>query len=74
MLTHWSRIVPNMSTDIRGHEALRHHHHHHYGMPFLPQEQCQLCLRQNCLYVLVLVLFSIVIVVCFSQLEKPAAS
>ena len=22
---HWSQFVPNMSTDIRGHEALRHH-------------------------------------------------
>ena len=21
MLTHWSQLVPNMSTDIRGHEA-----------------------------------------------------
>ena len=27
MLTHWSQFVPNMSTNIRGHEALRHHHH-----------------------------------------------
>ena len=25
MLTHWSQFVPNMSTDLRGHEALRHH-------------------------------------------------
>ena len=25
MLTHWSQFVPNMSADIRGHEALRHH-------------------------------------------------
>ena len=25
--THWSQFVPNMSTDIRGHEALHHHHH-----------------------------------------------
>ena len=25
MLTHWSQFVPNMSTDIRGHEALLHH-------------------------------------------------
>ena len=29
MLRHWSQLVPNMSTDIRGHKALRHHHHHH---------------------------------------------
>ena len=28
MLRHWSQFVPNMSTDIRGHEALPHHHHH----------------------------------------------
>ena len=28
MLRQWSQFVPNMSTDIRGHEALRHHHHH----------------------------------------------
>ena len=26
MLTDWSQLVPNMSTDIRGHEALLHHH------------------------------------------------
>ena len=26
MLTHWSQIVPNMSADIRGHEALLHLH------------------------------------------------
>ena len=26
MLQHWSQFVPNMSADIRGHEA-RHHHH-----------------------------------------------
>ena len=26
MLRHWSQFVPNMSTDIRGHEALHHHH------------------------------------------------
>ena len=25
MLTHWSQFVPNMSADIRGHEALHHH-------------------------------------------------
>ena len=25
MLTHWSQFVPNMSTDIRGHEALHDH-------------------------------------------------
>ena len=26
--THWpQRLVPNMSADIRGHEALHHHHH-----------------------------------------------
>ena len=29
VLRHWSQFVPNMSTDIRGHEALLHHHHHH---------------------------------------------
>ena len=29
------RHVPNMSTDIRGHEALHHHHHHHH--PNRPQ-------------------------------------
>ena len=32
MLMHWSQLVPNMSTDIRGHEAL-HPHHHHILMP-----------------------------------------
>ena len=26
MLRHWSQFVPNMSADIRGHEALYHHH------------------------------------------------
>ena len=26
MLRHWSQFVPNVSTDIRGHEALLHHH------------------------------------------------
>ena len=26
MLRHWSQFVPNMSTDIRGHEALPNHH------------------------------------------------
>ena len=26
MLRHWSQFVPNMSTDIRGHEALHHPH------------------------------------------------
>ena len=25
MLRHWSQFVPNMSTDIRGHEALHHY-------------------------------------------------
>ena len=25
MLRHWSQFVPNMSTDVRGHEALHHH-------------------------------------------------
>ena len=25
MLRHWSQFVPNMSTDIRGHETLHHH-------------------------------------------------
>ena len=29
MLRHCSQFVPNMSTDIRGHEALHHRHHHH---------------------------------------------
>ena len=27
MFMHWSQLGPNMSTDIRGHEALPHHHH-----------------------------------------------
>ena len=26
MLRHWPQLVPNMSTDIGGHEALHHHH------------------------------------------------
>ena len=26
IVRHWSQFVPNMSTDIRGHEALHHHH------------------------------------------------
>ena len=26
VLRHWSHFVPNVSTDIRGHEALHHHH------------------------------------------------
>ena len=34
MLRHWSQFVPNMSTDIRGHEALHHHH-------FRTQELCE---------------------------------
>ena len=25
MLRHWSQFVPNMSTDIQGHEALHYH-------------------------------------------------
>ena len=28
MLTHWSQFAPNMSSDIRGLEALHHRHHH----------------------------------------------
>ena len=28
VLRHWSQFVPNMSTDIGGHEALHHHHDH----------------------------------------------
>ena len=28
MLMHWSQLVPNMSIDICGHEALFHHHAH----------------------------------------------
>ena len=28
ILTHWSQLVPNMSINIWGHEALLHHHHH----------------------------------------------
>ena len=28
MLRHWSQFVPDISTDIRGHEALHYHHHH----------------------------------------------
>ena len=27
VIQHWSQFVPNMSTNIRGHEALLHHHH-----------------------------------------------
>ena len=27
MLRRWSQFVPNLLTDIRGHEALHHHHH-----------------------------------------------
>jgi len=27
VLRHWSQFVPNMSTDIRGHEALLHHYY-----------------------------------------------
>ena len=27
VLRHWSQFVPNMSTDIRGYEALLHHHY-----------------------------------------------
>ena len=27
MHTHWSQFVPNMSSDIQGHEALHHHRH-----------------------------------------------
>ena len=26
VLRHWAQFVPNMSTDIRGHEALHQHH------------------------------------------------
>ena len=28
LLIHWSQLVPNISTDICGHEALLHHHAH----------------------------------------------
>ena len=31
MLRHWSQFVPNMSTDIRGHETLLHHYHRQSG-------------------------------------------
>ena len=34
MLQHWSQFVPNMSTDIRGQEALHHHHHHYHAWLF----------------------------------------
>ena len=27
VLRHWSQLVPNVSTDIRGDEALPHHHY-----------------------------------------------
>ena len=38
MLTHWSQLVPNVLTDIRGHEALLHHHlHTHHRV----QEVCE---------------------------------
>ena len=30
MLRHWSQFVPNMSTDVRGHEDLHHHHHNRF--------------------------------------------
>ena len=36
MLRHWSQFVPNISTDIRGHEALHHHHHHIVCEPVWP--------------------------------------
>ena len=46
MLRQWSQFVPNMSTDIRGHEALhrhhRHHHHHHHHHHVQPRAQ-ELC-------------------------------
>ena len=29
MLRHWSQFVPDMSADLRGHEALHHHHLQH---------------------------------------------
>ena len=38
---HWSQFVPNMSTDIRGHEALQHHQH----IPSDPQ--CSSGVRYN---------------------------
>ena len=54
MLAHWSQLVPNMSTDTRGHEALLHHHHRrvqalcesrggHPGLPVLnsPRGLCK---------------------------------
>ena len=28
MLRHWSQFVPDISTDIRGHQALHHHQNH----------------------------------------------
>ena len=28
MLRHWSQLVPNMSTDIWGHQVSHHRHHH----------------------------------------------
>ena len=33
---HWSQFVPNMSTDIRGHEVL-----HHHPSPLRAQELCE---------------------------------
>ena len=35
VLRQWSQFVPNMSTDIRGHESLLHHHHGSKALVFL---------------------------------------
>ena len=35
MLRYWSQFVPNVSTDIRGHEALHHHHPFLEGVPLV---------------------------------------
>ena len=43
-LNHWSHFVPNISTDIRGREALHHHHHHqdHDHRLLTPRLRCLL--------------------------------
>ena len=48
MLRHWSQFAPNISTDIRGHEALHHHLelsrtvYQAFALPSLPRPEVTL--------------------------------
>ena len=48
VLRHWSQFGPNMSTDVRGHEALllhHHHHHHHHHLESHAARAQRVCSR-----------------------------